>query len=392
MAYRLVLLLNLQNRKVEPMLQHQFMTQPNSNIPFIANQLVTFTNENLLSGLGGAIDIDTPLLELGILDSLAMISLMTFIQSEFGVHIPDESVIPEHFENLETIAVLVDELRAEREKLPSEAKSGGPLREAVRILEGAGIERQVVKLDDGQQMHLLRVAGGTPTWVLLPGLGNPSTSWGTMLRSLMDDNEAIALDFAGFGLSSSDKERPNYVDHLQATLEVLEKVAEPPFVLVGSSAGAMIATEIARQRPEWVHALVVTGFGLISDVDAWWQRLVGLSNSPEQFLAAAYYRPPTLTNVLEALIDDVLSRTAYHSFLEGGGFAAMRATFDKLNVPTLFVAGQNDEIIPPSAVMAAADRVPGAQLKWLARCGHFPPAEQPEELLYVIRNFLKKLS
>ena len=372
------------------MLQHQVITQANSQIPFIANQLVTFTNENLFFGLDGAIDTDTPLLELGILDSLSMISLMTFIQTEFGVHVPDEAVIPQYFENLGTITALVDTLQAEKEKLPSEDKSGGALLEAVRILEGAGIERQLVTLDSGEEMHLLRVSGGAPTWVLLPGLGNPSTSWGTMLGSLKGDNEAIAVDFAGFGLSSCHKERPNYHDHIKTMIEVLEKTAKPPFVLVGSSAGAMIATEIARQHPEWVHALVITGFGLISDVDAWWERLVALSNSPEEFLGAAYYRPPTLTNTLQELIDDVLSRPAYHSFLEGGGFAAMKTTFDDLNVPTLFVAGQNDEIIPPSAVMAAARRVPGAQLKWLARCGHFPPAEQPEELLYVIRNFLKK--
>ena len=35
--------------------------------------------------------------------------------------------------------------------------------------------------------------------------------------------------------------------------------------------------------------------------------------------------------------------------------------------------------------------VPGARIEWLARCGHFPPSEQPEELVFFIRSFLKKL-
>jgi len=172
-------------------------------------------------------------------------------------------------------------------------------------------------------------------------------------------------------------------------MALLDSVGKPPYVLVGSSAGSMVATEIARQRPEWVHALVITGFGLIADVDAWWQRLQALSQSPEAFMDAAYYRPPQLTDTLQRLIDATLSSPAYQSFLEGDGFTAMATTFDDLTVPTLFVNGQSDTIIPAEAVTAAAAHVPNAQLEWLARCGHFPPVEQPEELIYTIRNFLK---
>ncbi len=165
---------------------------------------------------------------------------------------------------------------------------------------------------------------------------------------------------------------------------------EPPYVLVGSSAGALIATEIARQYPQWVSALVITGFGLIVDVESWWQDLMALSSDATAFLEAAYYRPPKQTSTLQRAVAEVLSCPAYDSFLDGGGFCAMRKAFENIHVPTLFVAGEHDGIIPLSAVVAAAACIPGAQLEWLARCGHFPPAEQPEELLYVIRRFLSK--
>ena len=66
----------------------------------------------------------------------------------------------------------------------------------------------------------------------------------------------------------------------------------------------------------------------------------------------------------------------------------MLTAFDGLTVPTLFVAGERDQIIPAAAVEAAVRRVPDARLEWLARCGHFPPIEQSEELLYTIRSFL----
>ncbi|PON11291.1 hypothetical protein C2W62_45620 [Candidatus Entotheonella serta] len=100
----------------------------------------------------------------------------------------------------------------------------------------------------------------------LPGLGNPSTSWGAILRSLAEEQAAMAVDFAGFGLSTCPQTCPTYTDHLRSLVALLDTVATPPYVLIGSSASALLATEVARQYPDWVSALVVTGFGLISDV------------------------------------------------------------------------------------------------------------------------------
>jgi pimeloyl-ACP methyl ester carboxylesterase/acyl carrier protein len=355
----------------------------------VADQLAAFTNKTLLMDVDGGIDADTPILDMGILDSLSMVSLLTYIQSQFGVHIPNEEITPDNFETLRVLAELTVS-RSGAETAVAHKESA--LVKAVRLLESSGIERQTTRLAPGEDMHTLRVAGEQPTWVLLPGLGNPSSSWGTILQSLEEDNEAIAVDFAGFGLSHTQKERPSFYDHVEATIALLEKTATPPFVLVGSSAGAMVATEIARRKPGWVQALVITGFGLIADMDSWWQGLMALSDSPEQFMQAAYYHPPVLTETLHELIDDVLNRPAYRSFLEEGGFAAMRTTFDDLTVPTLFVAGEADGIIPKTAVKAAANTVPHSKLEWLARGGHVPPVEQPEELIYIIRSFLGRLA
>ena len=356
----------------------------------VADQLAAFTNKTIMMDEASGIDADTPILDMGILDSLSMVSLLTYIQTQFGVHIPNEEITPDNFETLYALAELTVSMYGGETAVATHKESA--LVEAVRLLESSGIERQITTLSPGEEIHTLRISGEQPTWVLLPGLGNPSSSWGTVLQSLEGDNEAIAIDFAGFGLSHTQKERPTFYDHVEATIAMLEKTATPPFVLVGSSAGAMVATEIARRKPGWVQALVITGFGLIADTASWWQRLMNLSDSPERFMQAAYYHPPVLTETLHELIDDVLNRPAYRSFLEGDGFAAMQTTFDDITVPTLFVAGEDDGIIGETAVRAAAEAVPQAKLEWLARCGHFPPVEQPEELIYTIRNFLGRLA
>ncbi|MDJ0591387.1 MAG: alpha/beta fold hydrolase [Pleurocapsa sp. MO_226.B13] len=359
----------------------------------IIDDLATFLSQEILEDEEISLESSTPLLQLGIIDSLTMVSLLSFIETKFGVMVPNEAVTPENLESLTNIAQLISQLQDRQETAVAIATKSHPLDETLRVLEAGGIQRRTTILQqDGatQQMHTLSVSGEQPTWVFLPG-GSPSTTWAPLLRSLMDEQAAIAIDLAGFGLSITDQMQPTYQNHLNYTLALLQTLTPPPYVLVGSSAGAMLATEIARRHPDWVKALVIIGFGLIEDVPAWWQRLMHLVDHPEQFLQAAYHRPPKLTPTLQTLINDVISRPAYRSFLQDGGFEAMTTTFERLTVPTLFVAGQEDQIIPPAAVTAAASRIPGATIEWLARCGHFPPTEQPEELLYLIQTFLQTL-
>jgi acyl carrier protein len=46
---------------------------------------------------------DTPLLELGILDSLALLKLTLFVEERFGVVVAPEELIPENFATVDAI-------------------------------------------------------------------------------------------------------------------------------------------------------------------------------------------------------------------------------------------------------------------------------------------------
>jgi acyl carrier protein len=48
------------------------------------------------------------LLENGVIDSVAMIELVSFIEETYGIHIPDEDLMPEHFETLESIVSYIE--------------------------------------------------------------------------------------------------------------------------------------------------------------------------------------------------------------------------------------------------------------------------------------------
>lgn len=55
---------------------------------------------------------DDSLLARGLLDSLSILKTVTFCEEQFGITIPDEEVLPDHFESVRAIAALVDRQRA----------------------------------------------------------------------------------------------------------------------------------------------------------------------------------------------------------------------------------------------------------------------------------------
>jgi acyl carrier protein len=57
---------------------------------------------------------DDPLLESGVVDSLGVLDLVSFIESRFVVAVDDEELTPEHFNSISRIAAYVESKRGER--------------------------------------------------------------------------------------------------------------------------------------------------------------------------------------------------------------------------------------------------------------------------------------
>ena len=50
---------------------------------------------------------DDSLIQLGLVDSLGMLGLIEFLESEFGIKVRDEDVLPENFDSIRRISELV---------------------------------------------------------------------------------------------------------------------------------------------------------------------------------------------------------------------------------------------------------------------------------------------
>lgn len=67
--------------------------------------------ELMNTGTKDPLEVDAPLLERGVIDSLGIQELVAFLEKEFGIDVQDEEIVPENFENVRCIAALVRRLK-----------------------------------------------------------------------------------------------------------------------------------------------------------------------------------------------------------------------------------------------------------------------------------------
>ncbi|WP_426752684.1 acyl carrier protein [Myxococcus sp. Y35] len=77
----------------------------------LLRELTRYVAEELLDGDAEELDASTPLLELGVLNSLETARMMGFVQKKYGITIPSEALKVENLQTLSAIADLVYDAR-----------------------------------------------------------------------------------------------------------------------------------------------------------------------------------------------------------------------------------------------------------------------------------------
>ncbi len=73
----------------------------------IEAQLQQFIRQHFPVARQHQVGLNDSLFELGIVDSLGVLEIVTFIEKDLGVQLTDDELVPEHFASIATIANLV---------------------------------------------------------------------------------------------------------------------------------------------------------------------------------------------------------------------------------------------------------------------------------------------
>jgi pimeloyl-ACP methyl ester carboxylesterase len=117
--------------------------------------------------------------------------------------------------------------------------------------------RGVVSIGDGKSVHLVCAGSGSPTVIMVHGLGSSTADWTSVLNRIDDTTHACSVDRIGAGLSTpatEDRTTSAIVDDLHALLGAAG--IKTPIVLAGHSIAGLDLRLHAGRYPDDLAGMV----------------------------------------------------------------------------------------------------------------------------------------
>jgi aryl carrier protein AsbD len=76
-------------------------------------KLKDFLRDNATAGATSSLEENEDLIARGLIDSIALLQIILFIEEQTGIRIPDEEVAPENFQTIGAIERTVERLQAQ---------------------------------------------------------------------------------------------------------------------------------------------------------------------------------------------------------------------------------------------------------------------------------------
>ncbi len=236
------------------------------------------------------------------------------------------------------------------------------------------------------------VAGQGPLLLFLHGIRGNRRNWHLQLEAFSKNFRAAAWDARGYG-DSDDYDGALQFDHFSGdVLRVAGHLKAKKLHLVGLSMGGRIARNVALHYPERLHTLTLVsttpGFDALSADEV--RRFVTerKTSTPETVrrLLGSRARPGAFDELAESL--SLLHEESYRKTLEASVAQDRGAPLEKIRVPTLVIAGNEDQVYPPALARDVARRIPGSELVMIQGAGHVVNLEQPERFNKIVLDFL----
>lgn len=246
-----------------------------------------------------------------------------------------------------------------------------------------------------------------PPVLMVHGIGDRAAlDWGVLAAHLAGRHRVMLFDLPGFGDSSRANELyspDNYVAFIE---HLVDTHFERPLSLVGHSMGGAISLRYAGENPDDLERLVLVDVAGIMHRHAFGEHMMrmGISEIPAldkiaggavEWIAQSVARPFFSKEPNPALLFELAG--VRRKVLGGdpekiAGLMLMLTDFgesiDGVRTPPLLVWGQDDRIAPVRTGRLLQDRIPGAVLEVLPRCGHVPMTDQPARLLELVGTWL----
>ena len=246
---------------------------------------------------------------------------------------------------------------------------------------------------NGIRVEVVDKGRGRPLLFLHPGIGIDGDA--PVLDRLAQGARVIAPSHPGFGGSEQPKSFTTVDDLAYFYLDLIDQLDLKDTVLVGVSLGAWIAAEIAvKSTARLSHLVLANAVGIkvgsretrdIADIFA---------ATDDALNELAYFDPKRAARDYKAMPEAdvrVIARnreaTARYGWSPYMHSPKLKSRLHRIRIPTLFLWGTADRILSEAYGRSFCAAIPGAKFETIARAGHYPHIEQPEEFARRVAAF-----
>lgn len=252
--------------------------------------------------------------------------------------------------------------------------------------------------------------GEGPVILLLHGTAASTHSWAGLMPRLARTFRVIAVDLPGHGFSrTSDRHVSSLIGMAEALDSLMEVLGVSPSILIGHSAGAAIALQMAledRAAPDCIISLngaLMPFPGAASFMFPFLARMIHLNPASAHVLAWAardrgrvrHLIEQTGSYVPESYIDGYA--TLLSSPRHVGGTLAMMANWDlqglaarlsDVTCPVHLFVATRDRAIPASQAQLARQKLGASRVTELVGLGHLAHEEDPDHVAQLVMTHL----
>ncbi|MEO7334944.1 MAG: 3-oxoadipate enol-lactonase [Caldimonas sp.] len=243
---------------------------------------------------------------------------------------------------------------------------------------------------------------GSPV-VLSHALGLDLHIWDDLAERLASHHEVLRYDHRGHGGSAVEPGPYSMDDLVDDAARLVREWDCGPVVWVGLSMGGMVGQGLAIRHPALVRGLVLanTAARYPREARAMWSERIdkveqgGLSAIADMVMERYFHagfratQAGTVDHYRRSLL--ATDPNGYVACSHAVAAVDWLERLDRIDVPTLVIAGAEDVGTPVAMAEAMVQRIPGAELAVIADAAHLSTVEQPVEFAQHVERLLARV-
>jgi 3-oxoadipate enol-lactonase len=239
--------------------------------------------------------------------------------------------------------------------------------------------------------------------VLLHAFPLTSEMWNTQMKYFSESYYTLAPDLPGFGKGTLPDHAFTFEHYVDMVYNFLKETGLKKSVWCGLSMGGYLALRLYEKAPELCSGLILCNTKSDADDNATklkrWATIKNLHFHQPEFIEQQWralvgessQKKMELKKDLELMITENSEEAICSGLVAMASRTDTTEMLSKIKVPTLILAGAEDQVIPVSEVEKMAKAIPGSKLVILKKTGHLSNLENSEEFNAAVTEFLASL-